>query len=247
MDNPYLLLWLEAPLQAWGHDSKFGRRDSLDFPTKSGVLGLLCCARGAGNEQTAWLAAWADLDMQIASYVPQNRQGQTLLRQPMLRDFHMVGSGYDDKDPWQTLLIPKKSDGGKAVGGGTKMTYRYYLQDMAFAVALQAPQGMAEEASTALQAPVWDLYLGRKNCAPTEFIYQGIFDTAEQALAAGQTLAEHKSRSLCQRILQGEHAGEVLTLNDVPVQFGPRKQYRDRRVTVQGVWPDETQPDRTEA
>ena len=47
MANPYLLLWLEAPLQAWGHDSKFGRRDSLDFPTKSGVLGLLCCARGA--------------------------------------------------------------------------------------------------------------------------------------------------------------------------------------------------------
>ena len=57
MANPYLLLWLEAPLQAWGHDSKFGRRDSLDFPTKSGVLGLLCCARGARGLQTEWLAA----------------------------------------------------------------------------------------------------------------------------------------------------------------------------------------------
>ena len=55
MANPYLLLWLEAPLQAWGHDSKFGRRDSLDFPTKSGVLGLLCCARGARGLQ-AWRA-----------------------------------------------------------------------------------------------------------------------------------------------------------------------------------------------
>ena len=44
MANPYLLLWLEAPLQAGGHDAKVGRRDSLDFPTKSGVLGLLCCA-----------------------------------------------------------------------------------------------------------------------------------------------------------------------------------------------------------
>ena len=52
MSEPYLLLWLEAPLQAWGHDSKFGRRDSLDFPTKSGVLGLLCCARGAAGEQS---------------------------------------------------------------------------------------------------------------------------------------------------------------------------------------------------
>ena len=54
MTDPYLLLWLEAPLQAWGHDSKFGRRDSLDFPTKSGVLGLLCSARGAGGEEQ-WL------------------------------------------------------------------------------------------------------------------------------------------------------------------------------------------------
>ena len=118
MANPYLLLWLEAPLQAWGHDSKFGRRDSLDFPTKSGVLGLLCCARGARGLQTEWLAAWADLDMHTVAYVPRNAQGQPLPRLPLLRDFQMVGSGYDDQDPWQTQLIPKKSDGGKAVGGG---------------------------------------------------------------------------------------------------------------------------------
>ncbi|KXK45618.1 MAG: CRISPR-associated protein [Nitrosomonas europaea] len=133
MSDPYLLLWLEASLQAWGHDSRFGRRDSLDFPTKSGVLGLLCCARGAGGEEREWLASWADLDMRVEAYVPLDKQGQPLLRQPLLRDFHMVGSGYDDQDPWQTLLIPKTSEGKKAVGGGTKMTYRYYLQDMAYA------------------------------------------------------------------------------------------------------------------
>lgn len=49
MNHPYLLLWLQGPLQAWGHDSRFGRRDTLDFPTKSGVLGLVCCALGAGG------------------------------------------------------------------------------------------------------------------------------------------------------------------------------------------------------
>ena len=56
MANPYLLLWLEAPLQAWGHDSKFGRRDSLDFPTKSGVLGLL------EQEPEAFLQSGAQAD-----------------------------------------------------------------------------------------------------------------------------------------------------------------------------------------
>lgn len=233
MSDPYLLLWLEAPLQSWGHDSRFGRRDSLDFPTKSGVLGLLCCARGAGGEERDWLAAWADLDMQVEGYVPQDRRGLAMPRQPLLRDFHMVGSGYDDQDPWQTLLVPKTSEGKKAVGGGTKMTYRYYLQDMAYAVAMQAPAELADAAVAALLGPVWDLYLGRKNCVPSEFIYQGRFDTAEQALQAGKVLAAEKKRAFALRVLQGEHEGEALALNDVPMQFGEHKKYRDRQVTVQ--------------
>lgn len=233
MNDPYLLLWLEAPLQSWGHDSKFGRRDSLDFPTKSGVLGLLCCARGVGGEESAWLSALANLDMQLVAYVPKDKQGMPLPRQPLLRDFHMVGSGYDAQDPWASLLIPKTSDGKKAVGGGTKMTYRYYLQDMAYAVALQVPREIADELAQALTCPVWDLYLGRKNCVPTEFIYQGLFESSTQALQVGETLAADKNRGLAFRVLQGEHEGEVLTLNDVPLQFGEHKKYRDRRVTVQ--------------
>lgn len=234
MTEPYLLLWLEGPLQAWGHDSRFGRRDSLDFPTKSGVLGLLCCALGAGGEQRKLLAELADLDMQLEAHVPTGRDGNPQPRQPLLRDFHMVGSGYDDQDPWQSLLIPKTSEGKKAVGGGTKMTYRYYLQDMAFAVALQVPAARLEMFVAALREPVWDLYLGRKSCVPTEFVYQGHYATAQAALAAGAALAVDKRRAFSFRVLQGEHEGdEVLTLNDVPLQFGEHKQYRDRRVTLQ--------------
>ena len=232
MTNPYLLLWLEAPLQSWGHDSKFGRRDSLDFPTKSGVLGLLCCALGAGGEQREWLARWADSDMQVRAYVPTGRNSEALPRQPLMRDFHMVGSGYDDKDPWQTLLIPKTSEGKKAVGGGSKMTYRYYPQDMAFAVVLQGAKEDLAEVEKALCSPVWDLYLGRKNCVPTEFVAQGIHVDAEQAMHKAQQLAESKRLSHAFSVVEGEHDGEVLTLNDVPLQFGDHKQYRDRQVTV---------------
>lgn len=230
--NPYLLLWLEAPLQAWGHDSKFGRRDSLDFPTKSGVLGLICCARGEGGEERDWLSGWAGLDMQVEAFVPRDARNVPMSRLPLLRDFHMVGSGYDDADPWQNLLIPKTSEGKKAVGGGTKMTYRYYLQGIAFAVAIEAPFDEAEAIAEALKAPVWDLYLGRKNCVPTELVFQGLHASAGEALAAGRTLADAKHRALAFAVKQGEHDGEVLTLNDVPLQFGPDKRYRDRRVTV---------------
>lgn len=232
MYDPYLLLWLEAPLQSWGHDSRFGRRDSLDFPTRSGVFGLLCCARGAGGKQVEWLERWAGRDMQVCAYVVSDKQGRAMPRQPLMEDFQMVGSGYNGKDPWENLLIPKKSDGKKAVGGGAKLTYRYYLQDMAFAVALQGPHEELVELENALKNPVWDLYLGRKNCAPTEFIAQGIHICVERAMDKAGQIADTKSRVPVFKVLQGEFEGEVLTLKDVPLKFGEHKMYGDRRVTI---------------
>ena len=46
-----LLLRLEGPLQAWGDTSKFVIRRTMEAPTKSGVLGLLCCAMGLSREK----------------------------------------------------------------------------------------------------------------------------------------------------------------------------------------------------
>lgn len=238
MVTRYLLLWLEAPLQSWGHDSKFGRRDTLNFPTKSGVMGLVCCALGYGGEQKEFLAAFAPLRQTVLSFVRKNRKDEKTDREPLLRDFHMVGSGYNDKDPWTTLLIPKTAEGKKAVGGGAKMTYRYYLQDAHFAVVLEVPCDIAETIADALQNPVWDLCLGRKSCIPTDFVYRGIFDSEVDAINKAKEIGEldelHNGKNLLEefRVSDGEHKGEVLTLNDVPLQFGEKKIYRDRRVTV---------------
>lgn len=237
MTNPYLLLWFEAPLQSWGADSKFGRRDTLAFPTKSGVLGLVCAALGAGGPQRELLAEFAPLRQTAISFNRCQQKEDELIkgdREPLLRDFHMVGSGYDDQNPWSSLLIPKTSEGKKAVGGGTKMTYRYYLQDAAFAVALEVPGDRAEGVAEALRNPAWDIYLGRKNCVPTDFIYRGTFDREEVALEQAEILAGEKQRVEDFRVMPGNGgeggADEVLTLNDVPVQFGDDKRYRDRQV-----------------
>ena len=236
MSTRYLLLWLEAPLQSWGHDSKFGRRDTLNFPTKSGIMGIVCCALGAGGEQKELLAEFAPLTQTIISFVRSREKDEVTTkhdREPLLRDFHMVGSGYDDKDPWQSLLIPKTAAGKKAVGGGAKLTYRYYLQDAYFAVVLEVPHDRVDNLAHALKNPVWDLYLGRKSCVPTDFIYRDRFTNAADAISAAQTLATTKTLLEDFRVLDGEHNGdEVFSLNDVPVCFGERKVYRDRRVTV---------------
>ena len=239
MRNPCLLLWLEAPLQSWGFDSRFGRRDTLAFPTKSGVLGLVCSALGAGGEQRALLAEFAALGQTVVSFVRSKQTADGVIKQdrePLLRDFHMVGSGYDDQDPWASLLIPKTSEGKKAAGGGTKMTYRYYLQDAAFAVVLEVPVNKAEAIALALQNPAWDIYLGRKNCVPTDFIYRGTFANEGAALEKAHSIAWQKNRIEDFRVLHGAlgegEADEVFTINDVPLQFGEDKRYGDRQVSL---------------
>lgn len=239
MSTRFLLLWLEAPLQSWGADSKFGRRDTLSFPTKSGITGLLLCALGASGEQKELLSRLAPLRQTVVSYARTKKSNEGQLKkedsEPLLRDFHMVGSGYDDANPWETLLIPKTSEGKKAVGGGTKLTYRYYLQDARFAVVLEVPAELAMSFADAMQKPVYDLYLGRKNCVPTDFIYRGIFETEAAALRMAHEIARGKGFTVEDfRVVDGEDSdnGDAMTLNDVPVQFGEFKRYRDRRVTV---------------
>ena len=237
MDNKYLLLWLEAPLQSWGADSKFGRRDTMKFPTKSGVLGLLLCAMGASGPQNELLEKLSTGNLTVVSFSRSKPKEGSFSRtkidkEPLLRDFHMVGSGYDDKDIWQKLLIPKTSEGKPAVGGGAKMTYRYYIQDSRFCVVIEVPLELAEGIVAALTSPTFDLYLGRKNCAPTDIIFRGAFESSEAALSAGEKIALDKELLEDFRVIDGECEGDVMTLNDVPIQFGEEKKYRDRRVTV---------------
>ena len=239
MSARFLLLWLEAPLQSWGADSRFGRRDTLNFPTKSGVTGLLLCALGASGAQKELLSKLAPLKQTVVSYARTQKSkdgaSQKVDRESLLRDFHMVGSGYDDANPWENLLIPKTSEGKKAVGGGTKLTYRYYLQDAKFAVVLEVPAELVTTFVGALQSPVYDLYLGRKNCVPTDFIYRGCFENEGEALQKANEIGREKDLMVEDfRVVDGDHSdsGEGMTLNDVPVQFGEIKRYRDRRVTV---------------
>lgn len=54
-----LILRLEGALQSWGDHSKWDVRDSGDFPSKSGVVGLLSCAMGLerGDPEIAALSA----------------------------------------------------------------------------------------------------------------------------------------------------------------------------------------------
>src|SRR5687768_1134758 len=76
-----LLLRLAGPLQSWGYRSRFSDRDTGLEPTKSGVIGLLCCA--LGQRRSADPEALAALKMHIRA----DREGT------LLKDFHTAGGG----------------------------------------------------------------------------------------------------------------------------------------------------------
>ncbi|MFA6937661.1 MAG: type I-E CRISPR-associated protein Cas5/CasD, partial [Treponema sp.] len=181
METKTILLWLEAPLQSWGYDSKFNRRDTLEFPTKSGVLGLVLCAMGYSGEQKELLARFASLKQTVISFRYVDKNGNAEEKQPLLHDFQMIGSGYDEKDEWQKNLIPKTSEGKPPVGGGTKLTHRYYLQNAVFAVMLETPCDLVDKVAESLKNPVFPIYLGRRCCVPTDYVFQGIFNDEKDA------------------------------------------------------------------
>lgn len=231
--SKFLYLRLSGPLQSWGSSSIFWHRETGDFPTKSGVIGLLFCAMGKGGPQVEALSEIAPLKQKVFQIA---RKGETF---SLMSDFHMVGGGYDENDPWQCNCIPKTFDGKKAVNGGAKLTQRYFLQDSHFVVIQEIPESWEEEVVKGLLNPVWDIYLGRKCCAPALPIYGGIFDSQEMAEVA---LQKDMSEFFGEKFMPVAFWEEVspgtehsMLLHDVPLVFGKHKKYTYRYVLKQVI------------
>ena len=225
----YLFWWLAGPLQSWGADSRFDFRQTLDFPTKSGIHGMLLASSGDSGPQEELLGRMAEAPLSVVAFAAESDR---------LRDFHMVGNGYDEKDAWESLHIPRTAAGTKAVGGGAKRTYREYLQDRSFAAILGLPEDLAEKFAASLQDPVFTLYLGRKCCVPSAPVFRGVYESEASALAALKAfLKEAETREgeplrpawIIRETADGNDS-EAMLLNDVPLRFGINRLYRDRWV-----------------
>ena len=232
----FLLLWLEAPLQSWGYDSRFDLRQTFSFPTKSGVYGILLASSGDSGPQCELLHRMKDAPFTAVSLVSKEPEAQTG-QSDTLCDYQVVGNGYDSEDKWVKLHSLRTSEGKTAVGGGAKLTYRYYLQDKKFAVILGLEDDLAEKFAASLAAPVFDLYLGRKCCVPTDFIFRGTFDSEEDAETEMLRIAGEKQLRPDKKLIQVDVSADALIddgffLTDVPLQFGPVKRYADRLVQI---------------
>ena len=76
-----LVLRLAGPLQSWGSSSRFTRRSTEAFPTKSGIVGLLAAAQG--RRRTDPIEDLAELRMAVRIDQPGE----------LLRDFHTAHRG----------------------------------------------------------------------------------------------------------------------------------------------------------
>lgn len=76
-----LVLRLAGPMQSWGLDSRFTRRSTSAFPTKSGLVGLLAAAQGRRRSDPIEDLA----ELRLALRVDQPGQ--------LLRDFHTAHRG----------------------------------------------------------------------------------------------------------------------------------------------------------
>jgi CRISPR system Cascade subunit CasD len=206
-------------MQAWGHSSRFNRRTSASWPVKSGVIGMLCAALGIERDDEAGIARLADLSMTV--YTLQN-SGQRLT------DYHTVGGGYDPKTHRQNM--------SNKAGGGTPdtvLTDREYLLDCKFGILLSGAEETIAQCSTAIQNPKWGIWFGRKCCLPAARIFEGLFDTEEQAKERLLELAQQLDLNLqpWRTVTEAEtFEDDTDSLMDIPINFATRE-YKTRRIT----------------
>jgi len=240
-DTAYLALLLDGPLQAWGASSRFQRRTTELFPTKSGVVGMVCAAMGLSKgsaEEQRLLPALAEFDMTVL-VIPRIRSNARTGRTRALdirrmEDYHTVGGGYDPRTEPQSITRTASGKVNQKRGQAVAVvTHRQYLLDARFGVLLDGAHSLLGRAADALRNPVWGVWLGRKTCIPAapllvEANGENVF--AERRAAFEALLLAHyrlsgqeppdtlPDESLFDRVLEG--TGFTDSIRDVPVSFG---------------------------
>jgi len=172
-----VFLRLEGPLQSWGTSSRLVVRDTDAEPSKSGVLGLICCAMGVRREDAE----------PVLARLNRLRMGVRVDRAGLLwPDYHTVGAGYGNLTAAGRI---KRTASTKALE--PVVSRRFYLCDASFLVALhalEADRPILGDVTAALAQPRWMLFLGRKACPPAVPIFRreggtGRFSDLREALA----------------------------------------------------------------
>lgn len=213
-DKAFLALRLEGPLQSWGFDSLYNRRNTGLMPTKSAVAGMCCAALGlprGSDGENGFLIKFNALKM-TALAIPRICHG-TELPVRRLRDYH-------------TVQDTRKASG--AISNDCVLTDRQYLTDAAFGVLLEGDTAFLEGIAAAIADPVWGLWLGRKTCMPSAPIFAGLKENLDDAL---HLIIDKPIESYARQEEVDDFTEGRDSLPDSPVSFAAeRRLFAPRRV-----------------
>lgn len=178
----FLVFELHGAFASWGSHAIGDIRRSEKMPTRSAILGILGAALGISHNETDRLN---ELEQKLAIAVRQDIAGHSII------DYHTVQTPHGTD-------VSKYAHSRKealAIKHATKLTYREYLNDAWYTVAIWEKNHSSEEEhsskilqslSEALISPKFTLYLGRRACIPSLPIKGKIVitNTLEEAFSA---------------------------------------------------------------
>ncbi len=199
-------------MQSYGLHGIWSRRDTADVPTKSAVVGMLGCAIGSRSCERLF-----ELSNELKMGVRVDAQGV------LLTDYQTVGGGY----------MAHLDARGKPKDH-TEETFRQYLADAVFVVALMAGEDTIARLSYAVQNPVWPYSLGRKSYPPARPLFDGVGDF----VSLQDALTRHPVRSAAsggrfQVYIECEPLAGNLRMGDSITEV-PRR-FEDRFLSVQTI------------
>lgn len=200
-----LLLLLTGPMQSWGASSRFAQRATENFPTKSGVLGLLAAAQG--RRRTDPIEDLAQLRFGVRVDAPGS----------LLRDFQTAQSEQKSLPlTYRYYLSDATFIAGVEGDDGIVEGLHEAIQRPAFPLYL-GRRSCPPSRPVALGVRRTDLESALRE---------------ERWLASEREMASHRASTVRLRLILDAKPGEDgITLRDVPQSFDPRhRQYGWRTV-----------------
>ena len=112
-NEAWLALYFDAPLLSFGGECKFDRRETLSFPSRSAVTGLVAAALGVARDDRPALARLAQLRLESVAF--REKMGV------LLEDYHTAGGGYPGNSADIPVSASRKSH--------PVVTQRHYFAD----------------------------------------------------------------------------------------------------------------------
>ncbi len=217
----FLVLKLHGPMQAWGEHTFEGLRPSANFPSRSGVLGLLGACLGIMRNETKRLQQLADsvsMAVRIDTRQIARSDGRwRTLRMTKITDYHTV------KDAREDYAGLKSHE--------TIQTWREYLYDAEFTVALwnRANRHVSiDDLDEAVRKPKFTPYLGRRSCPVARPLFEARL-SSESALEALRHVAPQGGTVYSETKI----GDRMIRVRDVPLTNQPR-QFAARNLYIYG-------------